>query len=240
MNMNGDIYDQIAQYYDLIVKEHSNIEPEINFLKGIFEKYKISSVLDIACGSGRHSIQLAQEGFSVTGVDRSSLLIEQAKIKADNLDITFDVQDVANFQFQKKFDAAICMWSTFGELPYIEMLLQLQKIIKDNGILIIDSKYWETIPKSGNKSKEKSIQQGDLQISWKIDDSFNDNQRIRQINYIIGDKRISGEIKMDILTVEGLTKICNKYNFYVNEIYYDYKPQRDQNVSSFQIVCKKK
>ena len=60
------------------------IENELNFDKSV-------KILDVGCGTGRHSIELTKRGYNVTGIDLSVTQLERAKEKAasENLKINF-------------------------------------------------------------------------------------------------------------------------------------------------------
>jgi cyclopropane fatty-acyl-phospholipid synthase-like methyltransferase len=75
-----------------------------------------SEILDIACGSGRHSISFAQKGYSVTGIDLSSKLLENAENTAGKLGLKIDFRsaDMRSFQLGKKFDLACNLFTSFG------------------------------------------------------------------------------------------------------------------------------
>jgi SAM-dependent methyltransferase len=77
---------------------------------------KVKSVLDIACGAGRHSIFFAQNGYKVTAFDLSLNLLRIAKQKAEKkgLDIGFFNADVRNITLKKKFDLIINLFTSFG------------------------------------------------------------------------------------------------------------------------------
>ena len=67
------------------------------------------SVLDMACGSGRHSILLARKGFSVTAVDLSRNLLRVAKesAKEAGVNINFIRADLREFTINSKFNLAV-------------------------------------------------------------------------------------------------------------------------------------
>jgi 2-polyprenyl-3-methyl-5-hydroxy-6-metoxy-1,4-benzoquinol methylase len=71
------------------------IEKEINFNKSL-------KIIDIGCGTGRHSIELAKRGYNLTGIDLSKSLLERAREKslALNLQINFQKHDARNFRLQ--------------------------------------------------------------------------------------------------------------------------------------------
>lgn len=70
-----------------------------------------SAILDVGCGTGRHSIELAKRGFQVTGVDISAGMLSEAKKSAveANVNIEWIHSDAVVFAPSKLFDAAICL-----------------------------------------------------------------------------------------------------------------------------------
>jgi 2-polyprenyl-3-methyl-5-hydroxy-6-metoxy-1,4-benzoquinol methylase len=74
---------------------------ECDFIENEIEFNKQSRILDIGCGTGRHSIELTKRGYKVTGVDLSDSQLERAKAKAteQNLRINFQKHDARNLPF---------------------------------------------------------------------------------------------------------------------------------------------
>jgi len=77
-------------------------------------------ILDIGCGFGRHSIELARQGFRVVGVDISNSLIEYAREQARTagLDIEFIHADIRQLSFENEFDAVLNLCD--GVIGYLE------------------------------------------------------------------------------------------------------------------------
>jgi ubiquinone/menaquinone biosynthesis C-methylase UbiE len=88
-----------------------NTKAEVDFVIEELNPAKGSSLLDIGCGTGRHSIELARRGYQVTGIDISSGMLAQAKKSAAIAGVTVEwlKADASRFAFQKTFDAAICL-----------------------------------------------------------------------------------------------------------------------------------
>jgi SAM-dependent methyltransferase len=78
------------------------------------------SVLDLCCGPGRHSVELAQRGFKVTGVDRSPFLLERAREYAvkSGARVEWVQQDMRNFIRRASFDLACSLFTSFGYVQY--------------------------------------------------------------------------------------------------------------------------
>lgn len=74
-----------------------------------------SKVLDLACGTGRHTLFLAEKGFDVYGVDISNTAIEitRERIEKHKLNVSLKQSSMFNLDFPDNyFDAIVCVWST--------------------------------------------------------------------------------------------------------------------------------
>ncbi len=73
-------------------------------------------VLDLCCGGGRHSLELARRGFLVTGVDRTRAYLDRAveRARAEGLTVEFVEADMREFCRPESFDGAINFFTSFG------------------------------------------------------------------------------------------------------------------------------
>ena len=103
-----------------------------------------AAILDLCCGPGRHSLELARRGFRVTGVDRTAAYLEKARKEAtgEGLDIEFVQDDMRHFCRPSVFDSAMMMSTSFGyfENPAEnrQVLANVYRSLKDQGTLILD------------------------------------------------------------------------------------------------------
>ncbi|NLF38122.1 methyltransferase domain-containing protein [bacterium] len=88
-----------------------NTEAEIAFLKTELGVPAGARILDMGCGTGRHSVPLAQHGFAVTGVDLSRDMLDVAarRAKGAGVEIEFVQENAETFSRPGAFDAAICL-----------------------------------------------------------------------------------------------------------------------------------
>jgi 2-polyprenyl-3-methyl-5-hydroxy-6-metoxy-1,4-benzoquinol methylase len=112
------------------------IEQEAGFNKRL-------RILDIGCGTGRHSIELAKRGYNITGIDLSESMLAKAieKAKARNVIIDFQRHDARHLPFNKEFELAIMLCE--GAFPLMEtdemnfqILEGAARALKVNGKLI--------------------------------------------------------------------------------------------------------
>ena len=103
-----------------------------------------ASVLDLCCGNGRHSIQLAKRGLRVTGLDLNPEYLELANnaAKASQLTIETVAADMREIPFEDKFDAIVNMYSSFGylesEAEDLKVLESAARALKAGGRLLLD------------------------------------------------------------------------------------------------------
>ncbi|MFZ4506535.1 MAG: class I SAM-dependent methyltransferase [Fimbriimonas sp.] len=88
-----------------------NTEKEVDFFLGLYGLKPGAKILDVGCGTGRHSVELARRGFKVTGLDISAGMLFEAQRKAERfgVEVTWVLADATKFTFPEKFDAAICL-----------------------------------------------------------------------------------------------------------------------------------
>jgi len=89
----------------------SNTVTEVDFLIEELQLPEGSSILDVGCGTGRHSIELAKRAFTMTGVDISSGMLATARKDAQEagVEVEWIHADATQFASDKLFDAAICL-----------------------------------------------------------------------------------------------------------------------------------
>jgi SAM-dependent methyltransferase len=91
---------------------------EVDFLLQQMHLSPGARVLDVGCGFGRHTIELALRGFQVTGIDPSAAMIAAARERALAADVRPQLQQsqAEAFSTDLAFDAAICLFTTLGQI----------------------------------------------------------------------------------------------------------------------------
>lgn len=115
--------DWYKKIWSLDIMKQSWVEDtrrQVDFLINICNLKGDEKILDLACGFGRHSIELARRGFCVVGVDITKDYIDFATQTAreENLDATFLLSDIRKVTFEKEFDLVINMGD--GAIGYLE------------------------------------------------------------------------------------------------------------------------
>lgn len=101
-------------------------------------------VLDLCCGPGRHSLEFARRGFSVTGVDRTRRYLDQADRAAaeQGLELELVQADMRQFERAEGFDLAINLFTSFAyfEDPADDLTVarKLYRSLAPGGVLVMD------------------------------------------------------------------------------------------------------
>lgn len=117
---------------------------EVNNLIALLAIKPNSSVLDLCCGPGRHALEFARRGFSVTGVDRTKRYLEEARKRAEKEKLKLELvqKDMRRFRRPGKFDAALNLFTSFGFFEDQKddqlMASNVYDSLKDGGVFVID------------------------------------------------------------------------------------------------------
>ncbi|MFV9506382.1 MAG: class I SAM-dependent methyltransferase [Oscillochloridaceae bacterium umkhey_bin13] len=114
-----DWWEQLFQIHELAhYQEYAEAltHHEVDFLIEALQLRGSETILDLACGSGRHSLALARRGFTVVGMDLAAPLIAHARIQAAEADLSvvFVQADMRTLAEHDRFDVILVMQSSIG------------------------------------------------------------------------------------------------------------------------------
>ncbi|MHA1137880.1 MAG: class I SAM-dependent methyltransferase [Candidatus Thorarchaeota archaeon] len=150
-------FDDISIAYDNTIDWESRLKREMPFILSLIENVECARVLDIACGSGRHSIALATYGAEVIGVDHSKNMIQAAENHAAAAGVIpkFTVGDMESIKttVEGSFDLIICLGNSLALANDVDSLKQVVKdishLLKDGGSFVAQVLNFEEIHWTG-------------------------------------------------------------------------------------------
>ena len=143
-------------YDEHYLKEYANgltderTQREVDFISSTLNLPQAASdatggarILDLCCGHGRHTVELAAAGYSMVGQDLSATFLDLAKgaAAARNLQIQFVHADMREIPFEGEFDAVINIFTAFGYFDDAEnqkVLDAVARALKPEGKFLID------------------------------------------------------------------------------------------------------
>lgn len=142
------IFNSMYLKTDADVLEDSEITGrEIDLFTGALKLSPEARVLDLCCGQGRHTLEMARRGFShVEGYDRSGYLVRKARTRAkkEGLSVRFREGDARKLPYgSDSFDAVLLLGNSFGYFDSVKHDLQVLKeifrVLRPGGRLLVDS-----------------------------------------------------------------------------------------------------
>jgi len=123
--------------------ENKVISREVNFIEQCLGLEKGASILDLACGTGRHAVELSSRGYAVVGYDLSLSMLALAAEEAQgrNQKLNFLQGDMREMNFDQVFDG-VYSWSTsfgyFDDEKNFDILQRMHRALRTGGVLVLD------------------------------------------------------------------------------------------------------
>ncbi len=158
-----------VEKWDELIDWDARAKSEGQFFIDILRSRGKEKVLDVATGTGFHSVQLLQAGFDVTSADGSAAMLAKAFDNAKDRHLILKTTQAdwrwLNRDVHGKFDAIICLGNSFTHLfdegDRRRSLAEFYAALKHDGILIIDQRNYDGILDNGFSSKHKYYYCGD-------------------------------------------------------------------------------
>ncbi len=158
-----------VQKWDELIDWDARAESEGRFFIDILKARGKQKILDVATGTGFHSVQLLNAGFEVTSVDGNAEMLTKAFENARNRDLMLQTVHADWRWLTKdvngKFDAIICLGNSFthlhDEMDRRRALAEFYAALEWDGILILDQRNYDAILDHGFSSKHKYYYCGD-------------------------------------------------------------------------------
>ncbi len=226
-----------TDYYHALYNNRDDQEAA-RFIENLVKTLEIpesSSVLDLACGGGRHSAQLHQLGFKVTGVDLSENSINQAR-NTYHKDIRFEVGDMRYFKTDKNYDYVLNLFTSFGYFESMaenEMVMSAVKsALNPNGILVIDFMNAKKVLK--NLVSEETQHREDLVFEIK---RFCDGQHFyKNITVLDNGKSSNFQEKVQFIDKDAFENMLGKSSFEVKACYGSYDMDSFDETNSDRLI----
>lgn len=150
-----------VEKWDELIDWDARAESEGKFFIDILKSRNKKQILDVATGTGFHSVQLIKAGFDVTSADGNAAMLAKAFENARNRKIILRTVQAdwrwLNRDVHNKFDAIICLGNSFTHLfkdsDRRRALAEFYAALKHDGILIIDQRNYDNILDEGFSTK---------------------------------------------------------------------------------------
>lgn len=192
-------------------------------------------MLDLACGSGRHSYYLAQQGYEVTGVDLSEKNIRLAR-KYESDKLSFYRHDIRNTFWVNYFDYVFNFFTSFGyfdkDADNLRALRAANWTLKDGGILVIDFLNAELVKNNLVPTEHKEIDGVKFCISRKFEDGY----IVKAIDIEDGETIKHFEERVQALTLDDFNRYFAQCGFELKEVFGNYQLEGYNTTTSDRLI----
>lgn len=136
---NTTLYEEVYAYRD-----ETEAAKLADLVESLIPRDRFPALLDLACGRGRHSLNMAKRGYHVTGVDLAPAAIQTArkKVASEELtNVTFTIGDMRD-PAGGPYDAILNLFTSFGyfeeDSENIRVLRNVASMLKPGGVFIQD------------------------------------------------------------------------------------------------------
>lgn len=154
-----------AESYDALYAD-KDYGAECDLITEIFRNSNrpVHSVLDLGCGTGRHSVELAHRGSEVVGVDLSEGMLERARRRATDVSpgsATFLCGDIQTIALHRRFDAVLSMFAVVGyqisDAAVRSTLANVRRHLEPGGVFVFDVWYGPAVVAVGPSERVKVV-----------------------------------------------------------------------------------
>ncbi|NCO62933.1 MAG: class I SAM-dependent methyltransferase [Flavobacteriales bacterium] len=223
-------------FYHILYKDRDDAEARI-FMDTLTQYLNIpegGTVLDLACGKGRHSVYLSLLGYQVTGVDLSANSIAFAK-QFEHENLHFEVHDMC-MPFNKTFDAVFNLFTSFGYFDNEEDNLNTIKAIKtdlnDYGFGVIDFMNSNFVQENLVPEEVKVVDG----ITFFLKRYVQDGYILKDITFIHENKEYNYQEKVRALSLSDFETLFEQAGVYLLDVFGDYKLNKFNAETSERLV----
>jgi glycine/sarcosine N-methyltransferase len=221
-------YEAISKYYDYIFPVGKD---QVSFIKKV-AGHPPKALLDVACGTGGYSLELAKQGYEVTAIDLDSQMVETLRTKAvnSNMDINAlqgDMLEISK-KLNSKIDVVFCIGNSVvhlnGEAEIEVFFKQVKGVLEEQGSFIIQIVNYDRILKDDIRSLPTIINE---QIGLKFEryycyDEIANKVFFKTIMEVDGNKT-ENEIPLYPILIDQIVKLLNNAGFYQIKLFGDFQ-----------------
>ncbi len=223
-------------YYHILYKDRDDTEAHafMDTLTNYLNIPERGTVLDLACGKGRHARYLNKIGFVVTGVDLSENSINFAK-QFENHNLKFDVHDMCK-PYSKQFDAVFNLFTSFGYFDNNEDNLSTIKAIKadlnDFGFGVIDFMNSDFVIDNLVAEEVKIVDDIVFNLKRFVEDDF----IVKDISFSVDGKNYNFQERVKALTLTDFISMFEDASVFLLDVFGDYKLRKFNAKTSERLV----
>jgi len=223
-------------FYHILYKDRDHSEAQL-FMDNLTQYLNIpegGTILDLACGKGRHSMYLNSLGYDITGIDLSENSIAYAK-QFENSNLHFEVHDMCR-PFGKQFDAVFNLFTSFGYFDETAANLKTIQAIKANlndfGFGVIDFMNSDYVIANLVPEEVKIVDN----ITFNLKRSLEDGYIVKDIMFEVNGKVHNYQERVRAFSLTDFEILFSDAGVYLLDVFGDYKLRKFDSKLSERLI----
>ena len=194
-------FNAYAKYYDDMYQAKDYVK-ETDLIESVFTRFSttpVKKILSLGCGTGTYEIELAKRGYTITGVDISVQMLEQAKVKIKQAGVSDKITliegDIRKLHSLGQFDAVIMMFNIVG---YLHTPADLTAVaagvaahLPGGGIFLFDGWYGPAVVANPPTERTKTIEKDGSKITRITHGSLDSAHKLVKISFEVIEEKNS-------------------------------------------------
>ncbi|OUL19847.1 SAM-dependent methyltransferase [Nostoc sp. RF31YmG] len=191
-----NVFANYARYYDLLYRDKDYIG-EVHFIRRLINTYapEALTILELGCGTAKHAVLLAEEGYQINGVDFSQEMLLKAESRicqlpnklASNLKLFHG--DIRQVRLNQTFDVVLSLFHVISYQTTNEDLLAtfatVKEHLKPRGIFIFDIWYGPAVLTEPPEIRIKRLEDSEIYVTRIAEPEMYPNDNLVDVNYQI-------------------------------------------------------
>lgn len=223
-------------FYHILYKDRNDAEAHA-FMDTLTDYLNIpvgGTILDLACGKGRHSLYLNKIGYDVTGVDLSENSIDFAK-QFENHRLHFKVHNMCT-PYPKQFDAVFNLFTSFGyfenDADNLKTIASIKAELNEFGFGVIDFMNSEFIIDNLVPKETKTVDGIDFYLKRFVENGY----IIKDISFDADGKHYNFQERVRAFTLADFESLFEQADVHLLDIFGDYKLHKFHAKTSERLV----
>ncbi len=223
-------------YYHILYKDRNDDEAREFMLNlvSFLDLPRNATILDLACGKGRHSVFLNQLGYNVTGVDLSENSIRHAK-QFENDTLRFHTHCMCN-PVDDEFDAVFNLFTSLGyfenEKDNFDSIKSIKQELKPGGYGVIDFMNVKKVITNLVPEESKTVKGIDFEINRRVQDGY----VMKNIRFTDEDQNHSYTEKVQALTLDDFLKYFKEAGIVLKHTFGNYRLEQFDEETSDRLI----
>lgn len=236
--------DYLVEYDEILPHERTTIE--VSSIEKILVLQPGFKVLDVPCGHGRHSVELAKRGYEVTGSELNRFFLDEARKAAETAGVSIRLcpSDMRELDFRNEFDVVLNLFTSMGffdnDVDDANFMAGVHSALKPGGKFLIDFVNRNWLTKNLKKKDWRKLSDGTILLIEREYDDISGRKldhRTKIQNGIVG---ITTTISQRIYSTNELVSMAKSVGFSLEKALGNFDGTALNLTSRRTILCFKK